>query len=307
MRIDKLLSNMGIGSRKEVKEYIKKGLVKVNGKTVTKATQKVNPDLDKIEYENEILAYEKYTYLMLNKPQGYISATSSYSQKTVLDLLDKRYLNRGLFPAGRLDKDTEGLLLITNDGRLAHNLLSPKKGVIKKYFVKVDKNLVPEDVQAFSEGVFLEENQYLTRPAKLEIVSDTSAYVYIDEGKYHQVKRMLKSLGKQVTYLQRLAMGPLSLDPKLELGDYRKLSEAEIKALQEQNNLKMEDEMTEKNKKLEEEKIEEKQKQDGSNNVTKPSSDIYSNVEERDAETGVEKPTEQAVEDAMQWVEENRK
>lgn len=228
MRIDKLLSNMGVGSRKEVKEYIKKGLVRVNGAIVEKATEQVNPDLDEVVFDNNQIDYEKYIYLMLNKPQDVISATEGHGVKTVIDLLEDKYKNRGIFPAGRLDKDTEGLILLTNDGRLAHNLLSPKKGIVKKYYARVDHKLDDKDIQKFKSGIYLTTEQYLTKPANLEIISDYECFVYIEEGKYHQVKRMLASCGKEVTYLKRISIGPLVLDVRLDLGQYRKLTDCEV-------------------------------------------------------------------------------
>lgn len=231
MRIDKLLSNMGIGSRKEVKEYIKKGMVKINGRIVEKVTDQVDPDKDEVLFDNDQIDYQEYFYFMLNKPQDVISATQGHGVKTVIDLLDEKYKNKGIFPAGRLDKDTEGLVLLTNDGRLSHNLLSPKKGVIKKYYAKVDAKLEDKDIQKFKSGIYLITEQYLTRPANLEIISDYECFVYIEEGKYHQVKRMLASCGKQVTYLKRISIGPLVLDSGLELGEYRNLTDLEVDAL----------------------------------------------------------------------------
>ena len=231
MRIDKLMSNMGIGSRKEVKEYIKNGLVSVNGKLVTKPTEKVNEETDKITFKNESIIYEKYVYIMLNKPQGVISASRGYTQKTVVDLLDDRYQNKGIFPAGRLDKDTEGLVLLTNDGLLSHNLLSPKKGIVKKYYAKVDSKLEEKSVDEFKNGIYLKEDQYLTRPAKLEIISDFECFVYIEEGKYHQVKRMLANCGNNVIYLKRLSIGNLELDDSLGIGEYRHLTDKELDGL----------------------------------------------------------------------------
>ncbi|MFM1536472.1 16S rRNA pseudouridine(516) synthase, partial [Helcococcus ovis] len=169
-------------------------------------------------------------YLMMNKPQGYISATKDYND-TVLDLLDEKFQNKDIFPVGRLDKDTEGLLILTNDGKLAHELLSPKKKVDKKYYAKVDNILSEEDIDKFKDGIYLEKEQYLTMPAKLEIISNYECYVYIKEGKYHQVKRMLKSCGKEVLYLKRISMGNINLDETLDLGQYRELTEKEIEIL----------------------------------------------------------------------------
>lgn len=230
MRIDKYLANMGVGTRKEVKDYISKGFILVNGEVVKKATQQINENEDKIEYKNQEIIYKPYIYLMLNKPQGVISATKDYS-KTVIDLLEKKYKNKDIFPVGRLDKDTEGFLLLTNDGKLAHELLSPKKKVNKKYFVRVEKELKKEDIQVFENGVYLDKENYLTKPAKLEILSDNEAFVTIQEGKYHQVKRMFHAVDNSVIYLKRISMGELSLDENLKLGEYRELTDEEINLL----------------------------------------------------------------------------
>lgn len=232
MRIDKYLSNMGIGSRKEVKDYIKKGYVLVNDQVITKPTFQVKENEDIVKFNNEEIIYKEYTYIMMNKPQGVISATRD-REDTVIDLLDEKYHNKDIFPAGRLDKDTEGLVLLTNDGRLAHDLLSPKKNVVKKYYAKVDNKLEEADITSFRQGIYLENEQYLTLPANLEIISDYEAYVYIKEGKYHQVKRMLSSLGKNVVYLKRISIGPLILDESLALGQYRELTEEEVINLEE--------------------------------------------------------------------------
>lgn len=227
MRLDKYLAKMGVGSRKEVKKYIKNGEVLVNDEIITKPTIDVDEINDSVKIKNEEIIYKEYIYLMLNKPQGIISATKD-NDKTVLDLLDKKYENKNIFPAGRLDKDTEGLVLLTNDGKLAHNLLSPKKKVFKKYFAKVDSKLEKSDIENFEKGIFLENESYLTLPAKLEILSDYECYVYIKEGKYHQVKRMLSTLGKNVIYLKRLEIGNLKLDSSLKLGEYRELTDNEL-------------------------------------------------------------------------------
>jgi len=234
LRIDKYLSNTGIGSRKEVKEYIKNGLILVNDKLVSKATLQVDENRDVIKFRNKELIFKKYIYIMMNKPQDVISATKDYN-KTVIDLLDEEYQNKDIFPAGRLDKDTEGLVLLTNDGKLAHNLLSPKRKVQKKYYAKVDAKLEASDIEKFKNGIFLEEEQYMTMPGKLEIISDYECYVYIMEGKYHQVKRMLKDCGKEVVYLKRLSIGDLVLDESLELGQYRELNKQEMEILEKYN------------------------------------------------------------------------
>lgn len=230
MRIDKYLANMGVGTRKEVKDYISKGFILINGEVVKKATQQINENEDKIEYKNQEIIYKPYIYLMLNKPQGVISATKDYS-KTVIDLLEEKYQNKDIFPVGRLDKDTEGFLLLTNDGKLAHELLSPKKKVNKKYFARVEKGLKKEDIQVFENGVYLDKENYLTKPAKLEILSYNEAYITIQEGKYHQVKRMFHAVDNSVIYLKRISMGELSLDENLKLGEYRELTDEEINLL----------------------------------------------------------------------------
>lgn len=233
MRIDKYLANMGVGTRKEVKEYISKGFILLNGEVVKKPTQQVNENEDKIEYLNQEIIYKPYIYLMLNKPQGVISATKDYSE-TVIDLLEEKYQNKDIFPVGRLDKDTEGFLLLTNDGKLAHELLSPKKNVNKKYFAKLENKLKKDDIQVFENGVYLEKENYLTKPAKLEIISDYEAFVTIQEGKYHQVKRMFHAVDNEVIFLKRISMGELSLDENLKPGEYRELTDEEINLLKDE-------------------------------------------------------------------------
>lgn len=232
-RLDKILSNMGYGSRKDVKAYIKKGLVKVNDKTVNDSSQKVAPNEDKIEIEGEIIQYREYIYLMMNKPDGVISATYDNMHTTVIDLIDEEYFVFEPFPIGRLDKDTEGLLLISNDGKLSHNLLSPKKHVDKIYYVKVDGKVTKEDINRMAEGVIIDDD-YKTLPATLEILDSddiSEVYLTIKEGKFHQVKKMFMALGKEVVYLKRVSMGPLKLDESLLPGEYRELSEMEIDLL----------------------------------------------------------------------------
>lgn len=233
MRIDKYLANMGVGTRKEVKEYISKGFILLNGEVVKKPTQQVNENEDKIEYLNQEIIYKPYIYLMLNKPQGVISATKDYSE-TVIDLLEEKYQNKDIFPVGRLDKDTEGFLLLTNDGKLAHELLSPKKNVNKKYFAKLENKLKKDDIQVFENGVYLEKENYLTKPAKLEIISDYEAFVTIQEGKYHQVKRMFHAVDNEVIFLKRISMGELSLDENLKPCEYRELTDEEINLLKDE-------------------------------------------------------------------------
>jgi len=235
-RIDKILGHMGVGSRKEIKEYAKKGHIKVNGNIIKSSDIKVDPEVDIIEYLNRPVEYREYIYLMMNKPQGLISSTDDPRESLVIDLLDDYYKNFKPFPVGRLDKDTEGLLLISNDGKLAHELLSPKKKVGKTYYVEVI-GLVDESYNnKFKEGITLDDG-YKTLPATLGIIhSDGVSKVNLTilEGKYHQVKRMFGALGMKVTYLKRISMGGLDLDDNLQPGEYRELSEFEIDILKRQ-------------------------------------------------------------------------
>lgn len=232
MRLDKYLAEMGVGTRTEVKKLIRQGKVSVNGKVEKKPEAKIDPQQSIILCNGVAVAYEKFEYYMLNKPAGVVSATTDSRDKTVLDLIeDKR--RKDLFPVGRLDKDTEGLLLITNDGELAHRLLSPKKHVDKVYYAKIDGIVTEEDQKAFAQGVSIGGGE-MAKPSKLEIlVSDQISEIRltIQEGKFHQVKRMFESVGKKVIYLKRLSMGTLILDETLALGEYRPLTEEEIKAL----------------------------------------------------------------------------
>lgn len=232
-RIDKILGHMGIGSRKEIKEFAKKGLIKINGSVIKSSDFKVDPESDIIEYMNSVIEYREFIYIMMNKPQGLISSTDDPRESLVIDLLDDYYKNFKPFPIGRLDKDTEGLLLIANDGKLAHDLLSPKKKVGKTYYVQVMGYVDEEHVEKFKEGILLDDG-YNTLPANLEIlVSDNISKVNLTimEGKYHQVKRMFGALGMRVTYLKRISMGELLLDLTLEPGEYRELREEEINLL----------------------------------------------------------------------------
>lgn len=230
MRLDKYLTTLGIGSRSQVKEYIKKGKIKVNGEFLKKPEYHIDEENDIIEFQGISLEYNRFYYYMLNKPAGYLSAVKDEHCKTVLDLLDVTPKD-GLFPVGRLDKDTEGLLLITNDGELSHKLLSPKKHVDKRYYVELDGELTESDVKLFADGLDIGENN-LTKPAILEILENKkSAFITITEGKYHQVKRMFRKIGLTVTYLKRISMGSLVLDKTLKQGEYRPLTESELKEL----------------------------------------------------------------------------
>ncbi|MEK5037856.1 pseudouridine synthase [Sporosarcina sp. FSL K6-3457] len=233
MRLDKLLANMGFGSRKEVKQLLKKGAVRVNAEAVKDAALHIDTERDEVTILGERVVYKEFIYLMMHKPQGVLSATEDNRDRTVIDLLDADSQHFEPFPVGRLDKDTEGFLLLTNDGKLAHNLLSPKKGVPKTYYAHVEGIVTEEDVERFAEGVILDD-AYLTKPGKLRILksADVSEIeLTITEGKFHQVKRMFVAVGKQVVYLKRLSMGPLSLDENLPLGSYRELTEEELNLL----------------------------------------------------------------------------
>ena len=226
IRLDKFLCEMEIGTRSQVKDMVKKGMVSVNGEVVKKADYKFDETAATVSVNGKELSYQKYYYYMLNKPQGVVSATTDNHDKTVLDIL-KDVPGKDLFPVGRLDKDTEGLLLITNDGELSHNLLSPKKHVDKTYLVETKENITEEMVLQLKEGVDIGEEK-LTLPAKVNVLEDKKLELTIMEGKFHQVKRMLKAVDNEVIYLKRLSMGSLRLDEKLALGEYRCLTEEEI-------------------------------------------------------------------------------
>ncbi|MFC0300955.1 pseudouridine synthase [Virgibacillus soli] len=235
MRLDKYLANAGtFGSRKDVKVRLRKKVVTVNDEVVTDGSTHINPAQDIVKVENQIVAYEQYIYVMLHKPPGYISATEDGYHKTVIDLLPAKLQHFAPFPVGRLDIDTEGLLLLTNDGKLAHQLTSPKKNVEKKYVAKIEGVVTQEDVKSFAKGVKLDDG-YETRPAKLTINSAgtvSEIEVTITEGKFHQVKRMFLAVGKKVIYLKRVSMGKIELDPNLRLGEHRPLTEEEYQYCQ---------------------------------------------------------------------------
>lgn len=235
MRVDKLLSNVGVASRAELKKYCKQGLISVNGKVINNPGVQVDSESDDIRFNGEKIVYREFVYIMLNKPDGYISATYDKYDPIVLDLIDQSYLVFEPFPVGRLDKDTEGLLVITNDGQLAHRVLSPKKHVPKTYYAKIQGKVTEEDILAFEKGVILDDG-YETMPSQLKILkSDDMSEIEltIHEGKFHQVKRMFESVGKKVVYLKRLSMGKLKLDESLGLGEYRELTEEEVKLIEE--------------------------------------------------------------------------
>ena len=235
MRLDKYLVACAVGSRTEVKNFLKSGRVTVNGKKEKSAKLQINEETDEICFDGQKLTYEEFVYYMMNKPQGVISATEDPKHKTVLDLLDDLARSKEVFPVGRLDIDTHGLLLLTNDGQLAHALLSPKRHVDKTYLAQVDGIVTQEDVETFAQGIPLKD--FTCQPAKLELVSidreknQSLVRVTIAEGKFHQVKRMVAYCDKEVVDLQRLTMGTLTLDEDLKRGEWRRLTKEELEAL----------------------------------------------------------------------------
>jgi len=232
-RLDKFLRDQGIATRSELKEYIRKGLVRVNDDTVKDPGTHIDSDSDKVYVNGELINYKKFVYYMLNKPRGVITATEDNKENTVLDLFPEDIRRRNVFPAGRLDKDTEGLLIITNDGIFAHNLMSPKKHVKKLYEAVLDCFPGDRAIDVFADGVVLDDG-YKSLPAKLEFLQKQGkviARVEIFEGKFHQVKRMFKAVGANVLFLKRLRIGGLWLDETLKPGEYRELSQQELDLL----------------------------------------------------------------------------
>ncbi len=232
LRLDKYMADLQVGTRSEVKNLIRKGRVTVNGSLCKDPDKKITVGEDEVKLDQVKLEYASYEYYMLNKPAGVVSATSDKFTKTVVDLVDTA-VRKDLFPVGRLDKDTEGLLLITNDGDLAHRLLSPKKHVDKVYYAKIAGKVTSDDVEAFAQGLVVDE-ELTALPAKLEIITSadiSEIQVVLQEGKFHQVKRMFEAVGKEVIYLKRIAMGSLTLDETLQAGEYRSLTEEELEKL----------------------------------------------------------------------------
>lgn len=238
MRLDKMLAHAGCGTRSGIKRAVRSGRVQVNGMPVRDPGMSVDPGRDIVYWDGQPVRYREYVYFMLNKPQGVISATEDARERTVVDLLQAEDRVRNPFPVGRLDKDTEGLLLLTNDGKLAHELLSPRKAVDKVYEAVVTGEVDDADIRAFAAGVALSDG-YVTLPASLDVTGVrheesgplSAVVVTIQEGKFHQVKRMFEAVGKRVIHLKRIAMGPLRLDPALKPGAYRELTEEETRAL----------------------------------------------------------------------------
>lgn len=235
MRLDKFLVACAVGSRTEVKNLLKAGRVTVNSKKEKSAKLQIDEERDEIRFDGQVLEYEEFVYYMMNKPKGVISATEDPKHRTVLDLLDVIAQSKEVFPVGRLDIDTHGLLLLTNDGKLAHALLSPKRHVDKTYLAQVKGIMTQEDVETFAEGIPLKD--FTCQPARLEIIStdaeknQSQIRVTIAEGKFHQVKRMVAYCGKEVVDLQRLTMGTLVLDENLQRGEWRRLTKEELEAL----------------------------------------------------------------------------
>lgn len=233
MRLDKFISSNTTLSRAEAKKIIKKGIL-INNILIKSPDYKIDEINDQVMVNGNRLVYQKYVYIMMNKPKDTVSATEDAIEKTVVDILKEEDRIYKVFPVGRLDKDTEGLMLLTNDGELAHRLISPKKDVVKKYYVEVSGELKEEYLSIVEAGVMLEDG-YKCKPARLEILESNEdksrANIYITEGKFHQVKRMMKSLETTVTYLKRISIGELILDENLELGEYRHLTNEELDKL----------------------------------------------------------------------------
>ena len=233
MRIDKFLSNMGIASRTESSKAARQGLILVNGMAVKKADVHIDPEKDVITFCGRKIEYRKYTYILMNKPDGVVSATEDGKDKTVIDLLPEELQKLNLFPCGRLDKHTLGLVMLTDDGDLAHRLLSPKHHVKKKYYFESKFPLTEEEISYLQKGATLEDGD-ITKPSEIELFEDKkSGHITLVEGKYHQIKRMLESVNNKITYLERITFGPLLLDKNLERGEWRFLTEDEIKKLEE--------------------------------------------------------------------------
>lgn len=235
-RLDKVLANSGYGSRKDVKKLIKSGLIEVDGEKIKSSNIQVDVNKNKIIVNGELLVYKKYIYLMMNKPAGVVSATFDNFDETVVDLLEEYHASFNPFPVGRLDKDTVGLLILTNDGELNHRMISPKWHVDKVYYAEIDKPVDEEDIKAFEDGIEIDDG-YKCMPAKLNILNadlnGSRVMVTIQEGKFHQVKRMFIARNKEVVYLKRISFGPIKLDETVNEGDYRELTEEEVKVLKE--------------------------------------------------------------------------
>ena len=229
MRLDKYLSDATAYSRRDIRGLVNRKAITVNGLIAKAADMKINETADQVCVNGELIVYRKFIYLMLNKPQGYLSATEDDRSPVVIDLLPEEYKHFAPFPVGRLDKDTEGLLLLTNDGQFDHELMSPRKNLYKRYYAELDHPAEPGDIELFAAGMVFKE--FTAKPAKLEILPDDPRKVYVEiaEGKYHQVKRMCERVGKNVQYLKRVAIGKLQLDETLKCGQVRELTAGELK------------------------------------------------------------------------------
>lgn len=227
LRLDRMLSGEGFGSRKEIKQMLSKGVVTVNGVCASRPELKVDTEKDKVCACGKSVDYRKYFYIMMNKPAGIISATNDPKEKTVIDLLPENLRRHGLFPAGRLDRDTEGFLLITDDGNFAHDILSPKKHVEKRYIADIDSPVTPEEIERFENRLQI-DGEFTCLPAKLEVIEGMRVSITIFEGKFHQIKRMFEALGHKVLYLKRTDMGGLHLDSDLKPGQAREITEEEL-------------------------------------------------------------------------------
>lgn len=235
IRLDKFLANAGIGTRSQVREYVKQRRVWLDGQVCIKAETKINIEQSEVTFDKRVVMYEKFVYLMMNKPKGYISATKDDFKETVLDLIDDEYKKLNVFPVGRLDRDTVGLLILSNDGRFAHNTLSPKKHIQKSYYAHINGEITDFHVKEFKEGVRIKDG-YKCLPAELQVEYSAENFskvkVTISEGKYHQIKRMFEAYGKKVVYLQRLTFDEIKLDENLEEGEYRHLNQEEMTLIQ---------------------------------------------------------------------------
>lgn len=232
MRLDKFLKECNVCSRSESKQILKKGLIKVNGQIIKDGSVKIDESKDVVTYNDKVIEYQEFVYIMLNKPAGVVSATTDAKDPTVIDLVSE-YAYKELFPFGRLDKDSVGLLILSNDGKLAHELLSPKKHVSKVYYLKIKGRLDEADIEAFKSGITLEDG-YVTKEGKLEIIKSdeiSECYATISEGKFHQLKRMFIALNKEVIFLKRIKFKDIVLDETLKEGEYRLLNNEEIESL----------------------------------------------------------------------------
>ena len=237
MRLDKFLVEAGVATRTEAAKDARCGLVLVNGKAERRVASHVDPSSDIVTYKGQVIQYREFTYVMLNKPEGYVSATEDEKLPTVLELLPDELQKIGLFPCGRLDRNTLGLMILTNNGPLSHKLLAPKSHVSKVYYFKAEDNVTDEDVEKLQSGVDI--GGYVTAPCEVELVNSKEGYITLHEGKYHQIKLMLKAVCNKITYLERVKFGPIALDENLARGEWRYLTDDEQKALEEQGKFRI--------------------------------------------------------------------